>query len=202
MSEERAVFAGGCFWGVQDLFRRYDGVLSTRVGYTGGSTPNATYRNHGRHAEAVEITFDLPGSAIGSCSNSFSRFTIQPRATVRETTSGRATDRRSSTRTKSSVALRRTRSPTSTSLDCGRARSSPSSSRRATSGKRNPSIRTTCCSIPAATPVTSSGQAGSCPSARASEPDQPTRAGNDVNPLNRARRPRVGSPESCSEGNR
>ena len=58
MSEERAVFAGGCFWGIQDLFRRYDGVLSTRVGYTGGSTPNATYRNHGRHAEAVEIIFD------------------------------------------------------------------------------------------------------------------------------------------------
>lgn len=58
MSEERAVLAGGCFWGVQDLFRRYDGVLSSRVGYTGGNTPNATYRNHGSHAEAVEIIFD------------------------------------------------------------------------------------------------------------------------------------------------
>ena len=58
MTEERAVLAGGCFWGVQDLFRRYDGVLSTRVGYTGGNTPNATYRNHGAHAEAVEIIFD------------------------------------------------------------------------------------------------------------------------------------------------
>jgi len=58
MSEERAVLAGGCFWGVQELFRRYDGVLSTRVGYTGGTTPNATYRNHGSHAEAVEIIFD------------------------------------------------------------------------------------------------------------------------------------------------
>jgi peptide-methionine (S)-S-oxide reductase len=58
MTEERAVLAGGCFWGVQDLFRRYDGVVSTRVGYTGGSTPNATYRNHGRHAEAIEIIFD------------------------------------------------------------------------------------------------------------------------------------------------
>jgi peptide-methionine (S)-S-oxide reductase len=58
MTEERAVLAGGCFWGVQDLFRRNDGVLSTRVGYTGGNTPNATYRNHGRHAEAVEIIFD------------------------------------------------------------------------------------------------------------------------------------------------
>jgi peptide-methionine (S)-S-oxide reductase len=58
MGQERAVLAGGCFWGVQDLIRRQDGVLSTRVGYTGGNTPNATYRNHGRHAEAVEIIFD------------------------------------------------------------------------------------------------------------------------------------------------
>lgn len=57
MTEERAVLAGGCFWGVQDLLRRYDGVLSTRVGYTGGDVPHATYRNHGSHAEAVEIIF-------------------------------------------------------------------------------------------------------------------------------------------------
>ena len=55
---ERAVLAGGCFWGVQDLFRRYPGVLSTRVGYSGGDVPNATYRNHGTHAEAIEIIFD------------------------------------------------------------------------------------------------------------------------------------------------
>ena len=58
MPEEQAVLAGGCFWGVQDLFRRYDGVISTRVGYTGGNTPDATYLSHGRHAEAVEIIFD------------------------------------------------------------------------------------------------------------------------------------------------
>jgi peptide-methionine (S)-S-oxide reductase len=58
MTQERAVLAGGCFWGVQELFRRYAGVLSTRVGYTGGNTANATYRNHGAHAEAVEIIFD------------------------------------------------------------------------------------------------------------------------------------------------
>jgi peptide-methionine (S)-S-oxide reductase len=58
MTKERAVLAGGCFWGAQDLLRRYDGVLSTRVGYSGGNTPNATYRNHGSHAEAVEIDFD------------------------------------------------------------------------------------------------------------------------------------------------
>jgi len=58
MTSERAVLAGGCFWGLQHLLRRRDGVLSTRVGYTGGYTPNATYRNHGGHAEAVEIVFD------------------------------------------------------------------------------------------------------------------------------------------------
>ncbi len=58
MIQQRAILAGGCFWGMQDLIRRYDGVISTRVGYTGGKTPNATYRNHGTHAEAIEIIFD------------------------------------------------------------------------------------------------------------------------------------------------
>ena len=55
---ERAVLAGGCFWGMQDLIRKQPGVISTRVGYTGGEVPNATYRNHGKHAEAIEIVFD------------------------------------------------------------------------------------------------------------------------------------------------
>jgi peptide-methionine (S)-S-oxide reductase len=55
---ERAVLAGGCFWGMQDLIRRKPGVLSTRVGYSGGDVANATYRNHGSHAEAIEIVFD------------------------------------------------------------------------------------------------------------------------------------------------
>ena len=58
MTTERAVLAGGCFWGMQDLIRRYNGVISTRVGYSGGEVPNATYRNHGNHAEAIEINFD------------------------------------------------------------------------------------------------------------------------------------------------
>jgi peptide-methionine (S)-S-oxide reductase len=58
MSIETAVLAGGCFWGMQDLLRRYTGVISTRVGYTGGDVANATYRNHGTHAEAIEIVFD------------------------------------------------------------------------------------------------------------------------------------------------
>ena len=55
---ERAVLAGGCFWGVEDLVRNLPGVISTRVGYTGGDIPDATYRNHGTHAEGIEITFD------------------------------------------------------------------------------------------------------------------------------------------------
>ena len=55
---EKAILAGGCFWGMQDLIRKRPGVLSTRVGYTGGDVANATYRNHGTHAEAIEITFD------------------------------------------------------------------------------------------------------------------------------------------------
>ncbi|GGK96987.1 peptide methionine sulfoxide reductase MsrA [Salinibacterium xinjiangense] len=55
---ERAVLAGGCFWGAQQLLRRRPGVISTRVGYSGGDTPNATYRNHGDHAESVEVIFD------------------------------------------------------------------------------------------------------------------------------------------------
>jgi peptide-methionine (S)-S-oxide reductase len=58
MAQERAVLAGGCFWGMQDLFRKLPGVESTRVGYTGGDLANATYRNHGSHAEGIEILFD------------------------------------------------------------------------------------------------------------------------------------------------
>ena len=58
MTDQIAILAGGCFWGMQDLIRKYDGVLSTRVGYSGGDVANATYRNHGTHAEAIEIVFD------------------------------------------------------------------------------------------------------------------------------------------------
>jgi peptide-methionine (S)-S-oxide reductase len=58
MAQERAILAGGCFWGMQDLIRKHPGVIATRVGYAGGDIPNATYRNHGTHAEAIEILFD------------------------------------------------------------------------------------------------------------------------------------------------
>jgi len=57
-SAHKAILAGGCFWGMQDLIRKQPGVVSTRVGYTGGDVPNATYRNHGTHAEAIEIVYD------------------------------------------------------------------------------------------------------------------------------------------------
>ena len=58
MNTERAILAGGCFWGMQDLIRKQPGVVSTRVGYSGGDVKNATYRHHGTHAEAIEIVFD------------------------------------------------------------------------------------------------------------------------------------------------
>jgi len=58
VENERTVLAGGCFWGMQDLIRKLPGVTSTRVGYTGGDVPNATYRDHGSHAEGIEILFD------------------------------------------------------------------------------------------------------------------------------------------------
>src|ERR1700760_2617958 len=58
MNTEKAILAGGCFWGVEELIRHQPGVISTVVGYTGGDVPNATYRNHGTHAEGIEIVFD------------------------------------------------------------------------------------------------------------------------------------------------
>ena len=58
MTQQRAVLAGGCFWGMQDLIRKRDGVIATRVGYSGGDVPNATYRDHGTHAEVIEVIFN------------------------------------------------------------------------------------------------------------------------------------------------
>ncbi len=58
MTTQKAILAGGCFWGMQDLIRKMPGIVSTRVGYTGGDVKNATYRNHGTHAEGIEVTYD------------------------------------------------------------------------------------------------------------------------------------------------
>jgi peptide-methionine (S)-S-oxide reductase len=64
MNTEKAILAGGCFWGMEDLFRKQPGVISTRVGYSGGDVKNATYRNHGTHAEAIEVVFDPTKTAF------------------------------------------------------------------------------------------------------------------------------------------
>ena len=76
---EKAILAGGCFWGMQDLIRKRPGVLSTRVGYTGGDVANATYRNHGTHAEAIEIVSTPSRSRIVNCWSCSSRSTIRRR---------------------------------------------------------------------------------------------------------------------------
>ena len=89
MSTERAVLAGGCFWGMQDLIRKLPGVVSTRVGYSGGEVRNATYRNHGSHAEAIEIVFDPAQHELShGYWSSFSRSTTRPHATGRATMPG------------------------------------------------------------------------------------------------------------------
>src|SRR5688500_20242653 len=111
---ERAVLAGGCFWGMQDLIRKLPGVVDTRVGYTGGDVPNATYRNHGAHAEAIEIEFDPKRISYRDLLESSSRFTIRPRLTGKAMISGRPTARRSSTPRKRSATRRSGRSRLST----------------------------------------------------------------------------------------
>ena len=109
---ERAVLAGGCFWGVQDLVRKLPGVLTTRVGYTGGDVPNATYRNHGTHAEAIEIVFDPNRIGYRTLLEFF--FQIHDPTTLNRQGNDRgpATVRPSTTRATNSAGSPRTPSPT------------------------------------------------------------------------------------------
>ena len=94
---ETAILAGGCFWGMQDLIRKRPGVISSRIGYTGGDVPNATYRNHKGHAEAIEIIFDPARLSYRDVLEFFSRSTTRPPRTAKGTTSAAATGPRSST---------------------------------------------------------------------------------------------------------
>ena len=123
---ERAVLAGGCFWGMQDLIRKRPGVISTRVGYTGGDVPNATYRNHGTHAEAIEIIFDPARISYRDLLEFF--FQIHDPTTRNRQGNDVGLSYRSAIylceRGPDGVSPR-TQSPTSTPQDCGRARRSP-----------------------------------------------------------------------------
>ena len=142
MTQERAVLAGGCFWGVQELFRAMTGVLATAVGYTGGDLPNATYRNHGTHAEAVEIEFDparthlspdpgilLPASRSDDAESPGQRLRHFYRSAIFYTSD----EQRGRPRTTPRGWMRQR---------CGPARSSPKSCPRAISGKPSPNTRT------------------------------------------------------------
>ena len=175
---ERAVLAGGCFWGMQDLIRKMPGVISTRVGYTGGDVPNATYRNHRGHAEAIEIVFDPSVLSYRNFSSSSFRSTTPRRRTARATTSARATAPPSSTRATRSAWSPRTPSPTSMPRASGPDQSSPRSNRREPSGRPNRSTRITSRSIRTATPAISFAPGGSC---RAAGP----RSSTDIQGLGR-----------------
>src|SRR4051794_32385549 len=119
---ETAILAGGCFWGVEELLRHRDGVISTRVGYPGGQNDHPTYGNHPGHAEAVEIVVDPERISFRDILEFFFQTTTRRRRTARATTSALTIARRSSMRARSSAGSPRTRSPTSTPQGYGPAR--------------------------------------------------------------------------------
>ena len=129
---------------MQDLIRKRPGVLSTRVGYTGGDVANATYRNHGTHAEAIEIIFDPEQTSYRDMLEFF--FQIHDPTTVNRQGNDIGASYRSAIFYVDDEQRQspRTPSPTSRRLGCGRARSSPRSRRPVRSGRPSPSTRTTC----------------------------------------------------------
>ena len=168
---EKAILAGGCFWGVQDLIRKRPGVISTRVGYTGGDVPNATYRNHGTHAEAIEITFDPDQISYRDLLEFF--FQIHD-PTHPEPAGQRHRDqlpvghllhqRRAEAGRRGHHRRRRRLGPVAGQ---GRHRGRRPPGR---SGRPSRSTRTTWRSTRTATPATSCGRAGSCRTARTRSP--------------------------------
>lgn len=159
---DRAVLAGGCFWGMQDLIRKLPGVEKTRVGYTGGDVKNATYRNHGTHAEGIEIYFDPSVISFEDILACF--FQIHDPTTLNRQGNDMGPSYRSeiyyvneAQRETAEDVLQRVNAsglwpgPVVTKV-------SPS----AISGKRSPSTKTTCNATPRATPATIPARTGSC----------------------------------------
>jgi methionine-S-sulfoxide reductase len=177
---EKMILAGGCFWGMQDLFRRRPGVVSTRVGYSGGDVPNATYRNHGTHAEAIEIVFDPEQTSYRELLEFF--FQIHDPTTLNRQGNDIGTSYRSAIfyLDDEQRASPRRRSPTSRHRAAGPARSSPRSHRQARSGRRSPSTRTTSRTTRAATRATSSARIGFCPSGRRPRPARTAPKGGEM----------------------
>ncbi len=174
---EKAILAGGCFWGMQDLIRKRPGVMSTRVGYTGGDVPNATYRNHGHHAEAIEIIFDPSQLSYRDLLEFF--FQIHDPTTKDRQGNDMGASYRSAI-FYTSEAQKRTAQDTIADVDAsglwpGKVVTEVAPA--GPSGRPSPSTRTTSSGTPTATPATSRARAGS------------SRAGPKVSPDN--------GPEGC-----
>ena len=202
--QERAVLAGGCFWGMQDLIRKMDGVISTRVGYSGGDVANATYRHHGTHAEAIEVIFDPARLSYRTLLEFF--FQVHDPTTRNRQGNDVGMSYRSAIYYHQRRAEagrrghdRRRRMPRAS----GRAASSPRWRRQVRSGRPSPSTRTTCSGSRTATPATSSGRGWKLPvreAAQASrhnrpmaEPELPNDALSKAIAALEAQRPVLGS---------
>ena len=170
---ERAVLAGGCFWGMQDLIRKMSGVISTRVGYSGGDVRNATYRNHGTHAEAIEIVFDPRLLSYRQLLEFF--FQIHDPSTRNRQGNDIGMSYRSAIYYTSPEQERVARD-TIEDVDASGiwpGRPPPRSQPSVISGKPSPNIRTISNAIPMVTPAISSALAGACHSARSGKPPAP-----------------------------
>ena len=175
-STEKAILAGGCFWGMQDLIRKRPGVLSTRVGYTGGTVANATYGNHEGHAEAIEITFDPTKTSYRDLLELF--FQIHDPTTVNRQGNDRGTSYRSAIFYLDDD-QRRTAEDTIADVDASGlwpGKVVTEVTRRGRSGRPSPSIRTTSNGIRRAIPATSRGRTGCYPTARTASPPEPPSA--------------------------
>ena len=160
MSEERAVLAGGCFWGMQDLIRKQPGVISTRVGYAGGKVPNANYRNHDGHAEAIEIIFDPEKLSFRTLLEFF--FQIHDPTTLNRQGNDRGTSYRSAI-FYTNDEQKKVAEDTIADVDYrvfGQGKSSPNLFPRTSSGRLSPSTRIIWSAIQTAIPATTFGRIG------------------------------------------